>query len=181
VAAGIAATAWWTAAGWNSAYGYCGCPSEPVTYDYGNSIVYQDGNVYYGGQPAASEEQYYQQAAQIAATGTETQNEEWLPLGVFGSIPQGQANPDKLVQLAINKGGVIRGNLQDGLSDQVVQLQGAVNKETQRVAFYPSSNPAVVIECGLWNLTQDSLSVLVHFDAKRTEQRTLVRMEAPQQ
>ncbi len=180
MAAGITAAAWWTTAPWNSAYAYCGCGSEPTTYDYGDTVVYQDGQVYYGGQPVASTEQYYQQAAEIAAARAQTENEEWMPLGVFGVIAPGQANPDKLLQLAVNKAGVIRGNLQDTLTDNVVQLHGAVEKETQRVAFSLASNPAAIVECGLWNLTQDSLTVLVHFDKNRTEQRTLVRMEAPQ-
>jgi hypothetical protein len=180
MAAGIATAAWWNTAPWNSAYAYCGCGSEPTTYDYGNAIVYQDDQVYYSGQPVASAEQYYQQAAEIAAAGAQTENEEWMPLGVFGATTPGQASPDKLVQLAVNKAGVIRGNLQDTLSDTVVQLQGAVEKDTQRVAFSLASNPAAIVECGLWNLTQDSLPVLVHFDVNRTEQRTLVRLEAPQ-
>ncbi|MCR4413142.1 MAG: hypothetical protein NUV77_12040 [Thermoguttaceae bacterium] len=180
ITAGVAGARWWTTAPWSSAYAYCGCSSEPTTYDYGNYIVYQDGQVCYGGQPVASAEQYYQQAAEIAGAGAQTENEEWMPLGVFGAIAPGQTSPDKLLQLAVNKAGVVRGNLQDTLSDTAVQLQGTVEKDTQRVAFSPASNPAVVIECGLWNLTQDSLPVLVHFDAKRTEQRTLVRMEAPQ-
>jgi hypothetical protein len=136
VAAGVGTAAWWTRASWNSAYANCGCSSEPTTYDYGNTVVYQDGNVCYGGQPVASAEQYYQQAAEIAAAGAQTENEEWMPLGVFGVIAAGQTNPDKLIQLAVNNAGVIRGNLEDTLADTVVQLQGAVDKRSRHNYLY---------------------------------------------
>jgi hypothetical protein len=45
-------------------------------------------------------------------------DEEWLPLGVFAVIAEPtQTQTDKVVQLAVNKDGVIRGNLQDALAD----------------------------------------------------------------
>ena len=40
-----------------------------------------------------------------------------------------QTQTDKVVQLALNKEGVIRGNLQDSLTDKVMPVVGAVNKE----------------------------------------------------
>ncbi|MCG8652789.1 MAG: hypothetical protein MI861_23315, partial [Pirellulales bacterium] len=36
-----------------------------------------------------------------------------------------------------------------------------------------------LLECGLYNLTQDSLSVLIHLDQDRTLSRQLIRLEPP--
>jgi hypothetical protein len=179
VAAGIAATAWWLAPPWGSAYGYGGCSSEPASYSYGDTITYEDNTVYYGDQPVATAEQYYDQAAQIAESGAETKSEEWLPLGVYAVVSEGQTKADKVLQLAVNKEGAIRGNFHDTLTDKVTPVVGAVDKENQRVALRPADAQAPVVECGLWNLTQDTLDVLVHLDKDRVETRALVRLQEP--
>ena len=179
VAAGVAATAWWLAPPWGTAYGYCGCSSQPVSYSYGDTITYEDNTVYYGDQPVATAEQYGDQAAQIADSGAEATSEEWLPLGVYAVVTEGQTKADKVLQLAVNKEGAIRGNFHDTLTDKVAPVVGAVDKESQRVAIRPADGQAPVVECGLWNLTQDTLDVLVHLDKDRVETRALVRLQQP--
>jgi hypothetical protein len=176
----IAGTAW-TAATWATAGGYCGCSGEGAYYDYGENVTYQDGNVYYGDQPVASDEQYYNQADQIAAAGEEPQNEEWLPLGVFSVIAgPTQTQSDKTVQLAVNKEGVIRGNLQDSLTDKVVTVSGAVDKKTQRVAMKLEGIDSFIVDTSLYNLTNDEVPILVHFGPDRQETRTLIRLKPPE-
>jgi hypothetical protein len=177
----IAGTAW-TAATWALAGGYCGCSGEGTYYDYGENVTYQDGSVYYGEQPVASADQYYDQAAQIADSGQDTQNEEWMPLGVFAVISEPtQTQSDKVVQLALNKDGVVRGNLQDLLTEKIIPVSGAVNKETQRVALKLEGNDEVVVETGLYNLTNDEVPVLVHFTPDKQESRTLIRLKQPEE
>jgi hypothetical protein len=181
-AAGIATTAWWTGAYWNSASGYCGCEGEPVSYDYGDTIIYQDDVVYAGDQPIASADEYYEQATEIAEAGKEkATNEDWLPLGVFALVSEGQTSSDKIIQLAVNKQGIIRGNLHDRLTDSVIEIVGSVDKETQRAAFQPADKELPIAECGLYNLTQNAVTLLVHFDAERSEQRSLIRLEQPEE
>jgi hypothetical protein len=176
----LAATAWAPAV-WATAGPYCGCTGDGCYYDYGENVTYDDGNVYYGDQPVASAEQYYDQAGQIADAGGQPQSEEWLPLGVFAVIAEpDQTQSDKTVQLALNKEGVIRGNLQDSLTDKVIPVTGAVDKETQRVALKLEGNDAVVVETGLYNLTNDEVPVLVHFGPDRQETRTLIRLKQPE-
>jgi hypothetical protein len=171
----------WAAADWATAGDYCGCTGDGIYYDYGQNVAYEDGTVYYGDQPVASAEQYYDQAGQIAAAGQESQNEEWLPLGVFAVIGEPtQTQTDKVVQLAMNKEGVIRGNLQDSLADKVMPVVGAVDKKTQRVAIKLEGNDSVVVETGLYDLTNDEVPVLVHFGSDRQETRTLVRLKQPE-
>ncbi len=166
----LATTAWATAA-WAVAGPYCGCDSGSAAYyDYGQNVTYgDDGMVYSDGQPVAAEE-YYDQAAQIADAGQTPQNEEWLPLGIFAVVAsEDQTQTDKIVQLALNKEGVIRGNYHDLLADKVTPVAGAVDKQTQRVALRIEGNDQVLVETGLYNLTNDEAPVLVHFGPDRQE------------
>jgi hypothetical protein len=80
----------------------------------------------------------------------------------------------------MNKEGVIRGNFQDFLTDKVMPVVGAVDKQTQRVALRAEGVDSVVVETGLYNLTNDEVPVLVHFGPDRQEPRTLVRLQQPE-
>jgi hypothetical protein len=176
----VAGTAW-AAATWATAGSYCGCSGEGTYYDYGENVTYNQGDVYYGDQPVASAEQYYDEAGQIAASGQEPQNDQWLPLGVFAVIAEPtQTKTDKVVQLAVNKEGVVRGNFQDFVTDKVMSVVGAVDKKTQRVAMKVEDADSLVVETGLYNLTNDEVPVLVHFSADRQEPRTLIRLQQPE-
>ena len=92
-----------------------------------------------------------------------------------------QTQTDKVVQLAVNKDGIIRGNFQDNLTDKVVPVVGSVDKQTQRVALRPEGNDSIVVETSLYNLTNDEVPVLVHFGADRQELRTLMRLKQPEE
>ena len=79
--------------------------AEPYSYNYGNSIVYQDGKVYYGNQPAGTAQQYYQEAADLASStgrADAAPDAQWLPLGVFGLMANGKKTPDMVFQLAVD-------------------------------------------------------------------------------
>jgi hypothetical protein len=176
----VATTAWATAT-WALAGSYCGCSGSGAYYDYGSNVTYQDGNVYNDDQPVASAEQYYNQATNLADAGQNPDNEDWMPLGVFAIAAEGQTNADKIVQLALNKEGVIRGNYQDVLTDKITPISGSVDKETQRVAMKLEGNDEVVLDTGLYNLTNDEVPVLIHFGPDRQESRTLVRLTKPEE
>ena len=175
------ATTAWTTATWAVAGNYCGCSGDAYYYDYGDSVTYVDGTVYYEDQPVGTAEEYYEQASEIADAGATAVNQEWLPLGVFAIIaePQ-QTKTDRVVQLALNKQGDIRGNFQDFLTEEVTPVIGAVDKESQRVALKLEGNDDVVIETGLYNLTNDEVPALVHFGKDRQEPRTLIRLKNPE-
>jgi hypothetical protein len=152
-----------------------------MSYAYGETITYEDGNVYYGDELTATEEQYYAQAGEIAAAGQTNRNEDWLPLGVFSIVKEkGQSDGDKVVQLALNKEGVVRGALHDKLTGKEAAITGAVDKNSQRVAVAFEGNETVVAEMGLYNLTEDEVPVLVHFGPDRRENRLLLRLKQPE-
>ena len=134
-----------------------------------------------GDQPVATAEEYYQQAEQIADAGAASANEDWLPLGVFAVVAdEGQTQTDKVIQLAMNRDGAIRGNYQDMLTDKVTPITGSVDKSTQRVSLKLEGNDSLLIETGIYNLTNDEAPVLVHFGPDRQEGRVLIRLKQPE-
>lgn len=172
------ATAWpalGVGLGWDAA-------AQPIAYNYGNDVTYQDGQVYYGSQPVATAEQYYQQAANLAQTAAapDPQSSDWMPLGVFALVHKEDADPHYVIQLAVNKSGVVGGNYTDRISDTTVPVQGAVDRKTQRVAWTVGNNKTTVAETGVYNLTQDEAPLLIHMGSDRTQQWLLVRLKQPQ-
>jgi hypothetical protein len=182
--AGYTAAAWasavWAPVAWPTFGTWLAWNAAPAYYDYGNNITYQDNQVYYGSQPVATAQAYYQQAADLAASGATadvSQDPQWLPLGVFGLMADGQKTPDMVFQLAVNKQGIVRGNYYEQTSDGTLPVQGAVDKKNQRVAWRVSGNANLAVETGLYNLTIDESTALVHFGPDRTQQFVMVRLK----
>jgi hypothetical protein len=183
VAAGWTAGAAWRACTWTNAAAYCGyAEAQPVYYDYGNNITYQDNSVYVNGQEVGSDQQYYEQAANTASTGATADaspSDDWLPLGVFALTKPDESKSDVSLQLAVNKQGVIRGNSTDTSNNKNQVIKGAVDKQSQKVAFTVGDDTTTVVETGLYNLTKDEAPCLIHFGKDKTEQWLLVRMKQP--
>lgn len=183
--AGWAAGSFWNNCSWMDCAGYMGYPATttPLYFNYGDNVTYQDGNVYYGDQVAATQQAYAQQAAQIATAGQQAQpaaDEKWQALGVFAMIQGDETTSNDIFQLALNKDGVLRGNYYNAVSDSATPVVGSLDKKSQRVAWNLEGKKAPVYETGLYNLTQDQTTLLVHFDRERTEQYKLFRVP-PQQ
>jgi hypothetical protein len=183
-AAGWAAGAAWTAATWPAVVSYVGLGNAPeYTYDYGSDVVYQNNNVYIGGQDAGTAQQYAQEATNLAVQGQTADappTADWKPLGVFALAPNGQQASNNVFQLAIDQNGVIRGNYYDGVLDTTTPVYGSVDKKTQKAAWTIGKTKDRVFEAGLYNLTQPEAPVLVHFGADKTQQWLLVRVEKPE-
>lgn len=193
-ARGFAAGVWY-AASWDELNSWFGATWPPASYNYGDNIYYQDGDVYNDGQPVATSADYYQSASDLAQTGaaanipdensadagsdstTQAADADWLPLGVFEAIEPNQKSSDMTFQLAVNKAGIIRGNYYNTGDNNVQELQGAVDKQTQRVTWFVKNRPQMIFDTGLYNLTKDEATVLVHQSADKTQQWTLVRLK----
>jgi hypothetical protein len=156
---------------------------QPVYYDYGTNIVYQDDQVYYGDQPVATAADYYQQASTLAQSvppPPDPQGDDWTPLGVFALVQNDQSEPSYIIQLAVNKVGVLGGNYTDLVSGTTLPVHGCVDKRSQRVAWTVGSNKATVGETGMYNLTQDESPALIHIGKDKTQQWLLVRLKQPE-
>jgi hypothetical protein len=105
---------------------------------------------------------------------------EWLPLGTFALTTDAKdTDPSRIIQLAVGKTGIISGTLFNTKTDQAQSIQGQVDKSTQRVAFRIGESQDVIVETGLYNLTQEEAPALVHFGTERVENYLLVRLDAP--
>jgi hypothetical protein len=183
-AAAWTAAAYWAWAPYATVATFCGYPSDPVIYDYGTTVVYEDNRVYYNGEPVATAEEYAAQANDLAIAGQTSkpdEKEEWQPLGVFAIVQADEKEANNIFQIAINKEGVIRGNYYNGLTDTTVPICGSVDKRTQRAAWTVGEKKDTVYETGVGNLAQPETAMLVHFGKERTQQWTLVRLEQPKE
>lgn len=173
--------AWGALSGW---LGY-GANMAAMPYNYGDTIYYQDNSVYTSdGSMIASADDYAQQAATIASSAPDTPPEQsdWLPLGVFAITQDGQSSgtpPTRFMQLAVSKQGVLNGLLTNKLTDETQQLEGAIDKASQRAAWTVQGQSRPIIETGLQNLTSDSGPALIHFEDGKTQQVLLVRLPDP--
>jgi hypothetical protein len=183
-AAGWATGSAWAPAPWATCSAYCGYPADTtaIYYNYGYNVTYQGGSVYYDGQEVATEGDYAEQAAQIATggqTATPADDDQWQALGVFAMAKSDETTSNNIFQLALNKDGVVRGNYYNAVADSTVPVSGALDKKSQRVAWSIQGNQDTVYETGLYNLTQDDTTMLVHHGKDHTEQYQLIRV--PQQ
>ncbi len=158
--------------------------SQPVYYNYGDNVYYQDDSVYYGDQVVATSEEYTQQAEQIATSVPEVSPDdvEWMPLGVFALTQDGQASgpdPTLYLQLAVSKEGILAGTIQNTATDEVQSIEGMVDQESQRAAWTVVDKTRPIMETGIINLTEDSAPALVHFEDGQTQQWLMVRLEQP--
>ena len=138
--------------------------AQPVYYSYGQggNVFYENNVVYVNGQAAGTPDQYYQQArsqaaAAPAADQTNAQEQEWLPLGVFALTSEDTGDSQAVVQLAVNKQGVIAGTYYNEANQVNRPIQGTVDPQTQRAAmsFADNKNTDRVLETGIENLTKD--------------------------
>jgi hypothetical protein len=181
-ASGWTAGTAWQPSTWGAVAGLCGYGSvTPVSYDYGVNVTAQNGNVIVNGQNVGTTAEFSQQAADLAAAGTNAQTattDQWLPLGVFAMVRDEHQQPRFIVQLAINQQGTLRGNYTDESSKNSMTIHGAVDKATQRAAWTVGDNQEAVMEAGLNDLTENEAPALIHKSGK-TDHWILVRLEQP--
>lgn len=169
----------WTPAAWTTVNNWFNTSWLAVGYNYGNEITYDNGNVNLYGVPIATAAEYFNSAAALAAKGKPAPpaNVAWLPLGVFGAVRGGEKTTNMMFQLAVDKAGVIRGNYFNIADKNAQQIEGAVDKKTQRVTWIVEDRANIIFDTGLYNLTKDEFTVLVHFGKDKAEQWTLVRVK----
>jgi len=180
--ANASAASVWTAASLDTVATHCSYGSTaPVNYNYGDNVIYQDGNVSVDGQSVGTGEEFSQQAADLAHAGHDAEtadSDDWLPLGVFALVRSEDQHPQLTLQMSVNQQGILRGNYTDVVSDSTQPIIGSVDKETQRAAWTIGENQNVFMEAGLKNLTDGEAPTLMHKYGK-TEKWMLVRLEQP--
>jgi hypothetical protein len=160
--------------------------ANPIYYRYGSggNVYYENNVVYIDGQEYGSAEKYYEEATQLAAsvpeiTDEQEQQMEWMPLGVFALTAEGVNASSMYLQLAVSKEGVIAGTFYNETTGTTHPVEGMVDEETQRAVWKAAdgTNADLVMETGIYNLTQDQADVLVHFGPEQTQTVLLVRLD----
>jgi hypothetical protein len=154
-------------------------------YDYGSggNVYYEDDMVHVGDATIPADE-YAQQAEQLVESAPEvanTEEMEWLPLGVF-AITQDKnpdAVPNMFMQLALSKEGILAGTYQNKSTGQTESLEGMVDQKTQRAAWTIAGKNTPIMETGLANLTMNETRMLLHFADGRTQEWLMVHVENP--
>jgi hypothetical protein len=159
--------------------------AQPYQFDYGTTIVYRDNYVYYGDQQVGTADAYYEQAETIAQSVPEQADPaqiEWMPLGVFAIAEETATDTGMVLQLAVSKEGILAGTFYNGTTGDGRPVEGTVDQQSQRAAWRlaDGTNPDLVMETGIYNLTQDECSALVHFGPEKTQTWLMVRLPEPE-
>ena len=177
---------WYGNPGWNTFGGLYGW-NQPYYYDYGpgGNVVYSGNQVLVNSQPVGTVTEYAQTAAELAAVDPakigQTKPEDWMPLGTFTlATAQDERDPARVIQLAINKEGLVSGTSFNKQTGKTYTVQGRVDKDNQRVAFTIGNATDIVMETGLFNLTQQETPVLAHLGPSRTTTYLLARLPEPE-
>ncbi|MBI1247024.1 hypothetical protein GC197_04175 [bacterium] len=177
----------WRPATWGSfgTWFLWGAWAQPYYYNYGSTVVYRDNYVYVNNQQMASAQQYYQQADNIADSipqNVNPDNVDWMPLGVFAVTDDTGTDSSIAIQLAVSKEGIIAGTIYNDITGSERPLQGMVDQKTQRAAwkFADGKNQDIVMETGIYDLTKDEATALIHYGADQTQTLVLVRLPQPE-
>ncbi len=182
-------TDWWQPAAWGAVAGWLPWGWEnpaPYDYGYGGNVVYQNDSVLLNGSPIATEQEYLQQARQIADTDPTGNPEtmEWMPLGVYAltdahNYAGTQAN--MFLQLAVNKQGFLAGTYINTTLQSDRPIQGMIDQKSQRAVWKAAdkSGTGLLMETGANNLTLDHTTALIHFPDGSTQTWTMIRVPPP--
>ena len=151
---------------------------------YVDNVRYQNVYVYVNDERHSTATEFYRQAWDLAHSVAPTPAvevaqtaDDWLVMGTFAIFANsGETDTGQIIQLAASNAGEFRGNLVDEANDEVWQIYGALDPETQRVALRFEGDDYLVLECGLWNLTQETLPLLIHHGEENSEVLTLIRL-----
>lgn len=180
-----AATAW-TCAGFASLGAFVGLASldQPATY---NNVNYEGDNVYIDGQSVGTATDYYQQAQQLAQSGSISDDSSsgtdtnWQPVGVYSLVQGDQTDSTMVMQLAVDQSGTIKGNYYNQITGESSQITGSIDKKTQRMSWMLGNNSSTIFDTTLGNLMKEQSPVLVHYGAGNTQEMALVRLDQPPQ
>lgn len=112
----------------------------------------------------------------------EFKDNEWLPLGTFALTREAVNDSQAMLELAVNKQGVLAGTYYNQATQVSRSLEGMLDQASQRAAigFADGMNADVVLETGIQNLTQDQAPALLHQGQDRSGPILLVRLQAPE-
>lgn len=175
---------YWGSPGWDTLAPWLGINTAPLLYAYGTGCLIQDNEVYLNGEPIATLPNFISQAYAMADSGRSAvigPNDQFQPLGVYGLVREDENVAQRIIQLAVDKAGVVRGNYYDAISDVVQPIYGMVDPTSQVVSWSLGDRKDIVFEAGLADLMQTEATCLIFYGPSQPPvQMVLVRLPAPQ-
>jgi len=160
--------------------------TQPVYYAYGDggNVYYDNNTVYVNDTASGTPEQYAEQVqAAVAAAPATTTDSDWLPLGAFALSREDVDDSQTMIELAVNKEGIIAGTYYNEATGVSRSLKGTVDRNTQRVAigFADGKGGNIALETGIYNLTQDEAPGMLHLGKTESQPVLLVRLNPPEE
>ncbi len=152
-------------------------------YYYGdNGVIYYSDNSSYNNfiaVPGYSEFVY--QGVVLARNNSKVnyQDIQWMPVGIFALASPNQSNtsPNDYFSLAISPEGIVGGVYFNPKTNKNEEIEGTVDSQALRVVWKFTSSDWPVFETGLFNLTQNESTALVHYPEGRTDSQLLIRLQ----
>lgn len=156
---------------------------EPIYYYHGsNGVVYYSRSPEYTYLiPVETDPRFVSEAIRIASTPRLLNRDQshWMPLGMFALSQDSDSSdmPREYISLAISKDGLISGAYFNVVDNETLEIQGAIDEKSQRVAWKFVGKDWPIMESGLFNLTKEESTVLIHFSPTLTESRLIIRLD----
>lgn len=146
--------------------------APPIYYD-------DEGEPEYIEAPQEAPEEYPPEEEGYPPENAAAAEGDWMPIGIFaaGQDATQAAYSNMFVQLAVSRNGDIAGTYYNATTDQTHPLEGEIDTDSQLAVWKVTDNPnSPIMSTGLYNLTQDVVSVQVHFPNGYDQNWSLVRM-----
>ena len=168
----------WAAASWVGVNDWLG-------WGWSTPYYYEDS-----GYPVEVPQEYYTQPSTEPqyTTGSQTSSQapvgpaaqgDWMSLGVYAAAQKVEDAPytNMFVQLMIDKTGNLSGSYYNSTTEQIHQIDGFVDKDSQEAVWRLSDNAdSPVMTAGIFNLTQDIATVNVRYSSGVETNLELVRL-----
>jgi len=102
---------------------------------------------------------------------------EWLGIGVYQLKSPGEVQANRVIQLAVNREGTVRGSHYDRMSDDVQDLQGTVSRTGFQVTWTIGKAGKAVFESSLDELDKPQGNLTVRYPNGATETWTTVKVQ----
>ena len=149
--------------------------------------MYYDNNVVYvNGQASGTPAEYAQEAFEFVAAAPEPAaapaEADWLPLGVFAFTQENVDDSQTMLEIAVNKDGVLAGTYYNEATEVSRPLKDTIDKTSQRavLGFADGKNSDAALEVGMYNLTEAEVPGLLHLGTEISTPVLLVRLESPE-
>jgi hypothetical protein len=104
---------------------------------------------------------------------------EWLTIGVFALAQTGQTEPTTLIQLSVNKQGLLNGTYYDLVSDNGTPIAGQIDTTTERAAWTVGPNSKNVFTTTIETLTSETGPAKLNLPGGKTQDWNLIRVNKP--